>query len=101
MRLDGLPDGIPLQADAAGDRASLQASIRPQSLYLGAGPDGAVPLGAVSVVGRTYLGEYWHYLVQPSAGGAPLKVHAAPSLVLEIGQQSMMYVDPYAVAAVQ
>ena len=102
MRLDGLPDGIPLQADAAvGDRASLQASIRPQSLYLGSGPDGAVPLGAVSVVGRTYLGEYWHYLVQPSAGGAPLKVHAAPSLVLEIGQQSMMYVDPHAVAAVQ
>ena len=100
MRLDGLPDGIPL-ASAQGDIASLQASIRPQSLYLGAGPEGAVPLGAVSVVGRTYLGEYWHYLVQPSAGGGTLKVHAAPSMVLEVGQQSVIYVDPAAVAAVQ
>ncbi|MFS2047435.1 TOBE domain-containing protein [Variovorax sp. CT11-76] len=76
-------------------------SIRPQSLYLDAAPAGAVALGDVSVVGRTYLGEYWNYLVRPSGGGASLKVHAAPSTVLEIGQRSTIYVDPGAVAAIQ
>ncbi|HVE52569.1 MAG TPA: ABC transporter ATP-binding protein [Ramlibacter sp.] len=99
MRLPGLREGIPLQPGAAaGPR---QASIRPQSLFLGSAGAGAVALGAVSVVGRTYLGEYWHYLVRPSGGGDNLKVHAPPSTVLELGQESQLFVDPGGVAAVQ
>ncbi|KPU95112.1 ABC transporter [Variovorax paradoxus] len=100
LRLDGLAAGFALPGGAAGG-ARLLASIRPQSLYLDAAPAGAVALGDVSVVGRTYLGEYWNYLVRPSGGGASLKVHAAPSTVLEIGQRSTIYVDPGAVAAIQ
>ena len=98
MRLEGFSDGIPLQA--APSQATLQVSIRPQSLFLGAAAAHAVALGAVAVVGRTYLGEYWDYLVRPTAGGAPLKVHAPPASVFDVGQESMLYVDPEGVAAV-
>ncbi len=98
MRLPGLAAGIPLPAGAGS--GARQASIRPQSLSLVAGAPGAVPLGPVSIVGRTYLGEHWHYLVQPPGGGS-LKVHAPPSTVLEIGQESQLFVDPNGVAAVQ
>ena len=101
LRLDGMEQGIPLAAGPAGGSPSLQASIRPQSLFLDTAAAGAVPLGAVSIVGRTYLGEYWDYLVQPSGGGASLKVHSPPSTVLEVGQRSLLYVDPDGVAAVQ
>jgi len=100
MQLEGLREGIPL-LPAGTDGATVQVSIRPQSLYLGAAAANAVPLGAVSVVGRTYLGEYWDYLVRPSSGGAALKVHAPPSSVFEIGQESLLSVDPEGVAAVQ
>ncbi|MET0312727.1 MAG: ABC transporter ATP-binding protein [Burkholderiaceae bacterium] len=100
MWLEGLSGGIPLAAAGEAGRERLQASIRPQSLHLGAPSGDSVALGEVAVVGRTYLGEYWHYLVRPPAGGATLKVHASPSTVLEIGQQSSLFVDPAAVAAV-
>jgi ABC-type Fe3+/spermidine/putrescine transport system ATPase subunit len=101
MRLEGLADGIPITSGATAAGTTLQASIRPQSLFLGSAVAGAVPLGAVSIVGRTYLGEYWDYLVRPSGGGAALKVHAPPSTVLEVGQQSQLFVDPDGVASVQ
>jgi ABC-type Fe3+/spermidine/putrescine transport system ATPase subunit len=101
MRLEGLSDGIPITTGATASGAALQASIRPQSLFLGSAAAGAVPLGAVSIVGRTYLGEYWDYVVRPAGGGASLKVHAPPSTVLEVGQQSQLFVDPDGVASVQ
>jgi ABC-type Fe3+/spermidine/putrescine transport system ATPase subunit len=101
MRLAGLAAPIPLGAAAIGPPGTLQVSIRPQSLFLGSGGDHAVALGAVSVVGRTYLGEFWDYQVRPRDGGASLKVHAPPSRVLEVGQESVLFVDPDGVAAVQ
>ncbi len=101
MHLEGMAVGIPLPANIGRGATGLQASIRPQSLYLGLAPAGALQLGPVSVVSRTYLGEHWHYTVQPIGGGAPLKVHASPATVLEIGEQSVMHVDPAAVATVQ
>jgi len=55
-------------------------------------------MGRVSVVSRTYLGEYWDYMVRPVDGGEALKVHAPPSSVLEIGHESALSIDPAGVA---
>jgi ABC-type Fe3+/spermidine/putrescine transport system ATPase subunit len=100
LRLEGLNEGIPLPSTTASSAATMQVSIRPQSLFLGTVAGPAVRLGEVSVVQRVYLGEYWDYLVQPSAGGTPLKVHAPPASVFELGQASVLSVDPDGVAAV-
>ncbi len=77
-----------------------RVSIRPQSLYLDNARDGAVAMGDVSVVSRTYLGEHWDYVVSPVAGGDALRVHAPPASLLEVGQQSPLFIDPRGVAVV-
>jgi ABC-type Fe3+/spermidine/putrescine transport system ATPase subunit len=105
ITLRGLQGTVPVEDKeaAARDRADARVSIRPQSLYLGeCAPlaTGALPMGPVSVVSRTYLGEYWDYGVRPVGGGETLKVHAPPSSVLEIGHQSQLSVDPRGVAVV-
>jgi ABC-type Fe3+/spermidine/putrescine transport system ATPase subunit len=100
VTLDGFGGTLPVQPEAPRDRADARVSIRPQSLYLGAAAHGALPMGRVSVVSRTYLGEYWDYMVRPVAGGEVLKVHAPPSSVLEIGHESALSIDPAGVAVV-
>ena len=100
LTLRGLQGAVPVQGDPSTQALSMQVSIRPQSLFLGPPINGAVPMGPVSVVARTYLGEYWDYIVQPSAGGDLLKVHAPPSSVLDIGHQSILSIDPSGVALV-
>ena len=83
-----------------------QVRIRPQSLVLGdtanstARESAVLPMGRVSIVSRTYLGEYWDYQVRPLAGGQSLKVHAPPSSVLEVGHESALSIDPRGVAVV-
>jgi iron(III) transport system ATP-binding protein/putative spermidine/putrescine transport system ATP-binding protein len=102
LRLEGLALAIPLQAGVApAGAATVQVSIRPQSLSLGQAAAAVLPLGSVAVVARSYLGEFWDYLVRPAGGGSPLKVHAPPGRVLELGQEAMLYIDPQGVAAVQ
>jgi ABC-type Fe3+/spermidine/putrescine transport system ATPase subunit len=100
VRLRGLGGALPV--DRPGSAASaLQVSIRPQSLFLGAQPGtSALPMGAVSVVARTYLGEYWDYTVRPTGGGDELKVHAPPASVLDIGHEALLSIDPSGVALV-
>jgi len=100
LQVPGLRHGIPLEAPAGGERAPMQVSIRPQSLSLDEPGQRGVPLGAVSVVGRTYLGEYWDYLVRGDGDHEPLKVHAPPTRVLDLGQAAELFVDPGGVAAV-
>jgi ABC-type Fe3+/spermidine/putrescine transport system ATPase subunit len=95
FQLPGLSGAVPV---AGNDQARAQVSIRPQSLSLGAAGGSLLALGQVAVVARTYLGEYWDYLVRPLAGGAPLKVHAAPGHVLELGHESLLSIDPAGVA---
>jgi ABC-type Fe3+/spermidine/putrescine transport system ATPase subunit len=95
FQLPGLSGAVPV---AGNDQAQAQVSIRPQSLSLGAAGGSLLALGQVAVVARTYLGEYWDYLVRPLAGGAPLKVHAAPGHVLELGHESLLSIDPAGVA---
>jgi ABC-type Fe3+/spermidine/putrescine transport system ATPase subunit len=97
ITIDGFADGVPVRV---ADAAALQVSIRPQSLFLGEGRGGTVQLGPVSVLARTYLGEYWDYLVRPAIGGVALKVHAPPTGIYEIGQSCALHVDPEAIAAV-
>ncbi|RYF80479.1 MAG: ABC transporter ATP-binding protein [Comamonadaceae bacterium] len=100
LRLDGLPGEVPLATNDAGDTPKAQVSIRPQSLFLGDAGIGALAMGPVAVISRTYLGEYWDYLVRPVGGGEPLKVHASPKDVLEVGHESMLSIDPTGVAVV-
>jgi len=101
VRVAGLASGIALPpSHSARPGGSVQASIRPQSLYLETPIGGAIALGSGRVLERTYLGEYWRYLVRLQ-GGAALKVHAPPSTVLEVGQESTVYVDPESIAAVR
>jgi ABC-type Fe3+/spermidine/putrescine transport system ATPase subunit len=100
ISLEGLRESIPIVLEDVAGKPSVQVSIRPQSLFLGTGSGNALALGDVSVVTRTYLGEYWDYVVRPTAGGATLKVHAPPSSVFEVGQASVLYVDPDGIAAV-
>lgn len=98
--LPGLPRPLPLADRSARADGQATVSIRPQSLYLGDSNNGAMPVGEVAVVARTYLGEYWDYQVRPVEGGEVMKVHAPPSRVLEIGHRSMLSIDPAGVAVV-
>ncbi|MES2532840.1 MAG: ABC transporter ATP-binding protein [Pseudomonadota bacterium] len=95
-----LPIDGPTDGPAATPADGMRVSIRPQSMFLGAQSNGALPMGTVSVVSRTYLGEYWDYLVRPTAGGDVLKVHAPPSSVLDVGHESLLSIDPRGVALV-
>lgn len=100
ITLEGLQQSIPLAFSGAVSQSAQQVSIRPQSLFLGTPVGGALELGPVAVVARTYLGEYWHYQVQSAAGGAAFKVHASPTSVFEVGQHSLLSVDPKGIAVV-
>ena len=112
ITLAGFAGSVPLQEEPQHAQAAAKVSIRPQSLFLGevadaaagaggfGGEGGALPMGRVSVVARTYLGEYWDYTVRPLAGGEALKVHAPPSSVLEVGHESALSIDPRGVAVV-
>jgi ABC-type Fe3+/spermidine/putrescine transport system ATPase subunit len=98
ITLPGFGGVLPLAEGSPRDGSKV--SIRPQSLSLGAMGPGMLPMGDVSVVSRTYLGEYWDYLVKPVNGGDALKVHAPPSSVLEVGHRSTLSIDPNGVAVV-
>ncbi|MDM0021257.1 ABC transporter ATP-binding protein [Variovorax saccharolyticus] len=98
IALRGLEGTLPVEGTSSS--AAARVSIRPQSLFLGPAGSGALPMGSVSVLARTYLGEYWDYLVRPAGGGDDLKVHAPPSSVLDIGHESLLSIDPRGVALV-
>ena len=100
ITLQGFAGSLPAHRDAPRDQIDARVSIRPQSLYLDGADLGALPMGRVSVISRTYLGEYWDYMVRPVDGGDALKVHAPPSSVLEIGHVSALSIDPAGVAVV-
>ena len=98
ITLNGLNGELAAQPGMPQELPAARLSIRPQSLFLGPAAAGAVAMGWVSVVSRTYLGEHWNYLVRPRSGGEPLKVHAPPSCLLELGQECQLAIDPGGVA---
>jgi ABC-type Fe3+/spermidine/putrescine transport system ATPase subunit len=100
LSLAGLAGMLQPEQAVTGGASDARVSIRPQSLYLGSARDGAVAMGEVSVVSRTYLGEHWDYVVRPVDGGDSLRVHAPPASLLEVGQQSPLFIDPSGVAVV-
>ena len=100
MTLSGMRETIPVACADTSGHSMLQVSIRPQSLSLGEPTGDALALGQVSVVGRTYLGEYWDYQVQSVSGGSALKVHAPPTCVFELGQTSLLSIAPDGIAVV-
>jgi ABC-type Fe3+/spermidine/putrescine transport system ATPase subunit len=100
LTLAGLAGTLHPEQAVTGGASDARVSIRPQSLYLGSPRDGAVAMGNVSVVSRTYLGEHWDYVVSPVGGGDALRVHAPPASLLEVGQQSSLFIDPLGVAVV-
>jgi ABC-type Fe3+/spermidine/putrescine transport system ATPase subunit len=102
LTLTGLAGALKAEQPLQAGITQARVSIRPQSLYLGGAQEGtgSVQLGQVSVLSRTYLGEHWDYVVSPVGGGDSLRVHAAPSSVLEVGQQSQLSIDPSGVAVV-
>ena len=100
LTLAGLTGTLRPEQPVASGATDASISIRPQSLYLGTAGNGALPMGMVCVVSRTYLGEHWDYVVRPIGGGDPLRVHAPPATLLEVGQQSSLFIDPRGVAVV-
>ncbi|WP_298932843.1 ABC transporter ATP-binding protein [uncultured Ramlibacter sp.] len=103
LTLAGLSGTLRPDQAVTGGASDVRVSIRPQSLYLGnegSAREGAVAMGEVSVLSRTYLGEHWDYVVSPVGGGDSLRVHAPPASVLEVGQQSPLFIDPRGVAVV-
>jgi len=100
VTLAGLAGALPLADGTVAVSREARLSIRPQSLHLGSSANGAMPMGEVAIVARTYLGEYWDYHVRPIDGGELMKVHAPPASVLEIGHRSMLSIDPAGVAVV-
>ena len=100
LSLAGLTGALRPEQPVTPGAKDARISIRPQSLYLGSAGNGALPMGNVCVLSRTYLGEHWGYMVSPVGGGDSLRVHAAPASVLEVGQQSSLFIDPRGVAVV-
>ncbi|MGH1359772.1 MAG: ABC transporter ATP-binding protein [Burkholderiaceae bacterium] len=100
LHLDGLDGTVPVSGSASSSNRSQRVSIRPHALFLDEAPTAARQIGTVEVITRTYLGEFWDYLVRPVTGGCEIKVHAPPACVFEIGHQSMLFVDPEGVALV-
>jgi iron(III) transport system ATP-binding protein len=72
-------------------------SVRPQSIGLhSAAP--ADPSRSWWVQGRiaerSYLGEYWDYMVAPAEGGLRLRVTTAPSKMHEVGDSVWLDINP-------
>jgi len=72
-------------------------SVRPQSLRLSraAAPSaGNRPQVEVKIVERAYLGEFWDYVVVPSAGRTRLRVSTPPLEVYQKGETAWLQLDP-------
>ncbi|MBU4611529.1 ABC transporter ATP-binding protein [Achromobacter sp. GG226] len=91
-----LANGAGGPAHAAG--APVQVSIRPQALALHAQPPAGARATEVTIQQRIYLGEHWDYLIQPAAGGTPLRVAAPPATAFERGSTAWMTLNPDGVA---
>ncbi len=72
-------------------------SVRPQSIRLHS--DAPADPGRSwwvrgRITERSYLGEYWDYMVDPGEGGARLRVSTDPSMRHEVGETVWLDIDP-------
>jgi ABC-type Fe3+/spermidine/putrescine transport system ATPase subunit len=79
---------------AAGADQRFTVSVRPQDLQVcaAAPTDGRFGL-PVAVMGRTYLGDCWDYVVTPPGARQSIKVSCNPSVMLEVGQPAYLVFD--------
>jgi iron(III) transport system ATP-binding protein len=89
--------------DGAGLSGKITFSVRPQSLALShARPDRANDAAAVEVtiVERSYLGEFWNYVVVPASGSTRLRVTAPPLQIHQVGDAAWLEIDPKQMAPI-
>ena len=77
-------------------------SVRPGSIGLHPtrGDDATAWWIEGTVTERAYLGEYWDYVVRPTADGTPIRVTAPPSQNLAVGDPIWLSIDPATIAQI-
>ncbi|MCW3473834.1 ABC transporter ATP-binding protein [Limobrevibacterium gyesilva] len=78
-------------------------SVRPQGMCLHNVPPADAsqrPMLAADVIGRTYLGECWDYMVAPRGSALQLRVAAPPLQVHDVGESVWLEFDPRQMALV-
>jgi len=77
-------------------------SVRPGSIGLHPtrGDDATAWWIEGTVTERAYLGEYWDYVVRPTAAGTPIRVTAPPSQNLAVGDPIWLSIDPATIAQI-
>ena len=97
--------GFDVPADAApcGEASGASFSVRPQTIML----HGQRPVGptqnwwiAGRIEQRAYLGEYWEYVVRPTASDLRLRVSTPPTDMHAIDQDVWMEIDPGRIAPI-
>lgn len=110
--LEGRPEGAQVHFDGfAASSGSLEGangagpllySLRPQAIGLAdRRPTSAGLAVEAEIASRSYLGEYWDYLVRPLGGAKPLRVSTSPSIVFDIGSRVWLEIDPAAMVRVE
>ena len=76
-------------------------SIRPHTMKLHRRELAGDAIGVeVKVMERSYLGEFWDYLVAPVDGQTCLKVSTSPDVAVDVGETAWLEIDPQQMVAV-
>jgi iron(III) transport system ATP-binding protein len=92
---------VPRAAIENGDALSgkVTFSVRPQSMRLDRAANGGATV-EVKVMERSYLGEYWNYVVAPVGGVTKLRVTMPPLEIFGVGDTAWLQVDPKQMAPI-
>jgi ABC-type Fe3+/spermidine/putrescine transport system ATPase subunit len=74
--------------------SSVTLSIRPEQLYLGRAPDGALPLGAGRISETSFQGTHSRARVRLDASGTELLLRAPATATLAVGDAVELSVRP-------
>jgi iron(III) transport system ATP-binding protein len=95
IRCDGILVDAPLLPATDGP---LTLSIRPQSISLSTAPPGTSGEPRIVIEAevreRTYLGEFWDYVIVPTGSTTRLRVSSPPATMFEIGARVWAAIDP-------
>jgi len=102
LLLDGVSLGSAGQAGLpALSHGEVLISLRPQAMTIHeAAPTDAGLVLEATIVGRTYLGEAWDYVVQPLGTGLKLRAAAQPLEAHDVGRRVWLRIDPRQLAVV-
>ena len=101
VRFDGFT--VPAtRVEASDGTGALLYSLRPQAIGLtGRKPDGGSLAVESEITARSYLGEYWDYLVRPLGAAKPIRVSTGPGTVFDVGSRVWLEIDPAAMVRVE